>query len=265
MLSVDGPGMLAFNWKSSSEEGYDELHFYVNDVEVVPAISGEMSDWTFVEYEIAESGMVVVKWEYTKDGSVSSGSDCGWIKDIAWASSSDLSVVPAVDGDEGAVVTGDSENGFIVKPSEGKKNVVVTIPDGVVADKVTVEVGTEVQNVRANGANVKVVKDGHDITEFLDIPSPIDGVVAVGSATVKESVVKETLDTAKGAVIDITPASPTLTTAETKPGLTYTLREGATLDGMADGDSKVGDGAKWTPNITVTGGASGFYTIKVEK
>ena len=174
-------------------------------------------------------------------------------------------VVPTIDGDDGAVVTGDAENGFVVKPSEGKKSVVVTIPDGVVADKVTVEVGTDVQTVSANGANVKVVKDGHDITEHLDIPSPINGVVAIGSATVKESVVRETLDVANGAEIDITPASPTLTTAETKPGLTYTLREGTTLGGMVDGDSKVGDGAKWTPNITVKGGTSGFYTIKVEK
>ena len=56
-----------------------------------------------------------------------------------------------------------------------------------------------------------------------------------------------------------------LPTTETKPGLTYTLREGTTLGGMVDGDSKVGDGAKWTPNITVKGGTSGFYTIKVEK
>ena len=102
-------------------------------------------------------------------------------------------VIPTIIGDEGAVVTGDAENGFVVKPSAGKKDVAVTIPDGVEAGKVTVEVGTDVQTVSANGANVKVVKGGHDITEHLDIPSPIDGVVAVGSATVKESVLKETI------------------------------------------------------------------------
>ena len=263
IMNVNGSGRIVFNWKTSSESGYDKLHFYVNDVEVVSAISGEMGDWAFVEYEVAESGLVVIKWEYTKDGSVSQGEDCGWIKDVVWIS--DAPIVPLIDGDEGATVEGDADSGYVIKPSEGKKDVVVTIPDGVVADKVTVEVGTDVQTVSANGANVKVVKGGHDITEHLDIPSPIDGVVAVGSAAVKESVVKETLDAAKGAVIDMTPASPTLTTAETKPGLTYTLREGTTLGGMVDGDSKVGDGEKWTPNITVKGGASGFYTIKVEK
>ena len=82
----------------------------------------------------------------------------------------------------------------------------------------------------------------------------------------RDEVAKEALDTEKGAEIDISdPESPELTTAETKPGLTYTLREGATLEDMKDGDSKLGDGKKWTPNITVKGGASGFYTIKVEK
>ena len=30
-------------------------------------------------------------------------------------------------------------------------------------------------------------------------------------------------------------------------------------------DSKVGDGNAWTPEITVKGGESGFYTIQVDK
>ena len=175
--------------------------------------------------------------------------------------------IPTVDGDAGAVVTGDSENGFVVRPSEGKKDVVVTVPEGVEPAKITVEVAADVETVKANGATVKVMKDGHDITEHLDLEAVTqDGVVNLASAQVKEEVVKGALDVEKGAEVNIAdPASPGLTTAETKPGLTYTLREGTTLDGMADGDSKIGDGAKWTPTITVKGGTSGFYSIKVEK
>ena len=56
-----------------------------------------------------------------------------------------------------------------------------------------------------------------------------------------------------------------VTTAATKPGLTYTLREGATLGTLSDGATKQGDGQPWTPTITVKGGASGFYRIKVGK
>ena len=59
--------------------------------------------------------------------------------------------------------------------------------------------------------------------------------------------------------------APVLTTAPTKPGLTYTLVEGATLGTMGDGAVKQGDGKPWTPAITVKGGSSGFYRIKVGK
>ena len=70
-------------------------------------------------------------------------------------------------------------------------------------------------------------------------------------------------------MIDLSSAeSPSLTTAPTRSGLVYQLREGATLEAMesdSDGDQTIGDGAVWSPNLTVKGGASGFYTIKVEK
>ena len=60
-------------------------------------------------------------------------------------------------------------------------------------------------------------------------------------ATVKPAIVKETLDPSKGAVIRLDPDAPVLTTPATRPGLTYTLREGRTLDGMANGASTVGN------------------------
>ena len=175
-----------------------------------------------------------------------------------------------IEGDEGAMVEGDAENGYTIKPSADNANVEVTIPDGVTAEKVTVEVTADVETVTANGANVRVMKGEHDIAEHLDLEAVTqDGVINLASAQVKEEVVKEALDTEKGAEVDISdPDSPELTTSETKPGLTYTLLEGETLEAMmscADGDSKVGDGTKWTPTITVKGGTSGFYTIKVEK
>ena len=76
---------------------------------------------------------------------------------------------------------------------------------------------------------------------------------------------KEALDPAKGALIELDAANPSLTTAPTKVGLLYTLHEGTTLDGMRPGAAKVGDGAPSTPTITVKGGKSGFYLIGVSK
>ena len=118
---------------------------------------------------------------------------------------------------------------------------------------------------------MKIVSGGADITEFLNIPAADgDGVVDLTKATVKEEIVKEALDPAKGAVIDLCSgsqgtASPTITTAPTRVGLLYQFREGETLDGMKDGDSKVGDGQPWSPKITVKGGNSAFYSIGVGK
>ena len=173
---------------------------------------------------------------------------------------------PLIAGDEGATVTGNPDAGFVVKPSEGKTAVEVTIPQGVDAAKVTVEVSVKVASVKPNGAKVKIVSGGADITEFLNVPAADgNGVVDLTKATVKEEIVKEAMDVEKGAKIKLNAADPKLKTAPTRVGLFYQLREGETLGGMKDGDSEVGDGEAWTPNITVKGGNSAFYSIGVGK
>ena len=189
----------------------------------------------------------------------------------------DTRVVPMINGDPGATVTGDAEAGFIVSPSEGKTAVEVVIPQGVDAAKVTVEVSPKVESVKLNGAKVKIVSGGADITEFLDIPGTTrgndggvvathpDDVIDLSKATVKDEIVKEAMDPAKGAKIELDATSPSLTTPNTRKGLFYQLHEGTTIGGMADGDSTIGDGQPWTPKITVKGGDSAFYSIGVGK
>ena len=265
-VTVAGEGVFSFWWKVSSErtvkgKRHDGCTFVVDGAEQA-YLDNTTNEWTKVSVSVSGQGEHTLVWTYAKDANdKTAGEDCAWLDEVVWTP-----LAPAIEGDEGATVEGDAEIGYAIKPSEGKKDVVVMIPDGVDASKVTVEVSSAVESVKANGATVKVVANGSDITTHLDIPAAVDGVIDMTKAIVKEEVVKETLDTAKGAEINIAdPASPQLITAETKPGLTYTLREGTTLEGMTDGDSKVGDGAKWTPNITVKGGTSGFYSIKVEK
>ncbi|MBP5319731.1 MAG: leucine-rich repeat protein [Kiritimatiellae bacterium] len=182
--------------------------------------------------------------------------------------------MPAIEGDDDAEVTGDAETGFVITPSAATDDVVVVIPDGVDATKVTVKVSPEVESVKANGANIvvarRVVEDGvavsHDITPFLDIPAPdANGVVDMTKAAVKKEIVKEPLDPAKGAEIELVPENPELTTSNTRPGLIYTLFEGESLDAMRPGAWKIGDGKPWKPAISVKGGRSGFYRIAVTK
>lgn len=203
-----------------------------------------------------------------KEMLAASGLNVSRIEFVARGTNPD-SAKPLVVGDASAEVTGDADAGFVVKPSAGVVAVVVEIPNGVDAKNVRVVVGPDVKTVTPNGTAVRVVRGAADITDFLDIPAAVGGVIDLGAATVKPEVVSEALDAAKGAVVDLSSAeSPSLTTAPTRKGLAYRLKEGATLGEMAadaDGDSKVGDGAPWTPKVTVKGGASGFYSIRVSK
>ena len=169
-------------------------------------------------------------------------------------------------------MVGDSANGknltSIVYNQPSKQGVgYVVYPDAVI-----LEIPPSVTNLTVkdggilNTANIRVVSGNADITSSLGaIPAASNGQISLGAVSVKPEVVEAALDVEQGAVIEMNPEEPVLTTSETVPGLTYTLMEGSSLESMRAGDRKVGDGTKWTPNVTVKGGSSGFYTIKVEK
>ena len=263
---VDGAGTLTFVWKA---DGFVYRNNPANYVQYVvdggETVKVAVCDWTEVEIEVTGAGEHTVRWSYSHTRSQTSGGDCAWLDEVGWVAT-EVPLSPTIEGDEGATVTGDAETGFVIKPSEGKTAVEVTIPQGVDAAKVTVEVSPKVASVKPNGATVKIVSGGADITEFLNVPAADgSGVVDLAKAMVKEEYVTETLDVEKGAKIELDVANPSLTTPNTRVGLFYQLREGETLDGMKDGDSKVGDGQPWTPEIKVKGGNSAFYSIDVGK
>ncbi|MCD4665717.1 MAG: T9SS type A sorting domain-containing protein, partial [Bacteroidales bacterium] len=72
---------ISFFRKISSESGWDYLRFYIDGVEKAEW-SGE-EGWEEFSYTVTE-GEHTFKWEYDKDGSVSSGSDCGWVDYIVF-------------------------------------------------------------------------------------------------------------------------------------------------------------------------------------
>ena len=67
---------IAFYYKVSSESGYDKLFFYIDNVEK-NNWSGTVA-WSRAQYAVT-AGTHTFKWQYHKDSSVSSGSDCAWI------------------------------------------------------------------------------------------------------------------------------------------------------------------------------------------
>jgi len=79
--TVSGSGMVSFYWKVSSESRYDHLEFYI-DGSLQDQISGTV-DWHRVIYALP-LGSHTLGWRYIKDGSVSSGSDCGWVDLVEW-------------------------------------------------------------------------------------------------------------------------------------------------------------------------------------
>ena len=271
---VYGKGTLTFWWRTSCEADprgvytCDYAEFKADGI-VVAYLDGITDGWVPVTATFDTVGEHVLRWSYNADGWLAMEGeyeDCAWVNGVVWTPSAAPEVVPTVEGDEGATVMGDAETGFVVKPSKGNTAVEVSIPQGVDAAKVTVEVSVKVASVKPNGAKVKIVSGGADITEFLNVPA-VDGngVVDLTKATVKEEIVKEAMDVEKGAKIELDAANPSLTTPNTRVGLFYQLREGTTIEGMANGDSTIGDGNPWSPEIKVKGGNSAFYSIGVGK
>ena len=74
--NVTSPDSISFYFKTSSEANYDYLKFYI-DGTVVDSWAGE-TPWTRKAYALTAANHTF-KWEYMKDGSVSSGSDCAWV------------------------------------------------------------------------------------------------------------------------------------------------------------------------------------------
>lgn len=78
-LNIASNGEVSFWGKVSSEADYDYLKFFIDGTEM-GSWSGVM-DWSQFTYPVS-AGNRTFRWVYSKDGSVSSGSDCAWIDEI---------------------------------------------------------------------------------------------------------------------------------------------------------------------------------------
>jgi len=76
-LNVPQAGVVRFWRRVSSEGSFDFLRFYINNVEQGGGWSGEQP-WAMFSFPI-NAGNYTFRWTYSKDGSVSTGSDRAWI------------------------------------------------------------------------------------------------------------------------------------------------------------------------------------------
>ncbi len=75
-VDFSAPGTLSFWHRGSTESGWDELHIYMDGIDQQQW--GGVWDWTQQVYNI-NAGLHTITWTYSKDGSLSSGSDKVWI------------------------------------------------------------------------------------------------------------------------------------------------------------------------------------------
>ena len=76
-LTLVGPYDLTFSWKVSSEN-YDYLRWYL-DGSLKETISGTGGTWQNVSVSVPV-GEHTIQWTYSKDGTITAGSDCGWVR-----------------------------------------------------------------------------------------------------------------------------------------------------------------------------------------
>jgi hypothetical protein len=96
-INMPRSGYIRFWWSVSSERYYDWLRFRVDGSEKA-RISGYVG-WQAKEFSIS-SGSHTIEFRYTKDGSVTRGSDKGWVDQVyVWAGSKKITVKNVKSGD----------------------------------------------------------------------------------------------------------------------------------------------------------------------
>ena len=165
-VEVGQASNVSFYYKVSSETNYDKLHFYI-DGEEKNNWSGDVS-WSYVLYAI-QAGTHTLKWEYTKDVSMSSGSDCAWIDNVVLPASSVITDVQEVVEKHNVMVYPNPVNNVLnVNLGENQSDVVIYNSVGQTVRRIgmasgDVQISVEDLNagiyfVKVNGEVIKVIK-----------------------------------------------------------------------------------------------------------
>ncbi len=99
---VFGADSISFWYKVSSEDGYDYMKFYIDNIQK-DQWSGEVG-WSRAAYPLT-AGTHTFKWTYSKDGSVANGSDCSWVDFIVLPAHP---VTTAYAGQDGTICEGET-------------------------------------------------------------------------------------------------------------------------------------------------------------
>src|SRR5262245_26295047 len=105
--TVTGPGVIAFNWKVSSEEAFDFVEFATGPnlfpPTVVAQIAGEVN-WERRFFSIP-AGVRIIQWRFFNDAFVTMGQNAAWLDEVVFAPNSGPPVIVA-EPQSYSVVTG---------------------------------------------------------------------------------------------------------------------------------------------------------------
>ena len=164
-MRVNFDSEISFYYKVSSESGYDKLYFLIDGVEQ-GNWSGE-KDWQFVYYTLPV-GNHELRWEYRKDGSVSSGSDCAWIDNVIFPATTIITKVESVVENNTAVYPNPVNDVLNIQLSDNQSDIVIYNSLGQVVRRYekmsgnvqinVADINSGIYFVKANGIVEKIVK-----------------------------------------------------------------------------------------------------------
>ena len=269
-VTVTGPCTASFKWKVSSESGYDKLHFYVDSdsSDYISAISGNVNWSDAIEVSFEDSNTHVLKWEYTKDSSVSGGDDCGYVKDFTVVSAGTPETpIVNIDATKMEAPVEDANGNIVIAAKDGKT---LTQAD---ADALEIMSPTE-PGVDITAAYVKTLDAEANaiVIRLVDPEIDPEGGASYAPATEDPTGL---LDNAEAVETAGALAAKPETTGDQKvgalpvkmyPGLWYQASWGSSLDSsMTPGVKFRAESGQTHIGVIKQTGTSGFYKVTVSE
>lgn len=181
-INIITAGDISFYKKVSSESNYDYLKFYI-DGDLQASWSGEI-DWSQETFPVATTGVHTFKWEYSKDDSQSTGSDCAWVDYIEFPEYEEpqtytvtFNVTDGTSAIANAVVTFNSQN---INTDAGGQAVFTEIEQGNNMPWSVSKTGYNTENGTLNVIDADVIKN-ITLTETITYTVTFDVVDASSS------------------------------------------------------------------------------------
>ena len=117
-------GVGSFDYRVSSEAGWDALEFYLNGSRL-GRWSGELG-WNTFQFRV-QPGLNTLEWRYTKDANFGAGRDAAFIDNVYLplpdsAIAAQLAILPLPDGQNRIQVQGLSDRPYVIQASANLVN-----------------------------------------------------------------------------------------------------------------------------------------------